>query len=181
MRDATIARNYAHVLLELASRAEQVDVFGTLINALADAVREDAVLRRFLLAPQVAEGAKREVLRKALAGTAPRGFVLFVEKLVSNRRQMLIPGIAVEFANLLDEREGRVHATVSIVREPQAGDAADLSQRLSKALGKTVVAHLAVDPAILGGLIVRVGDTVMDGSVRRRLGALRQALVSAGH
>ena len=57
---------------------------------------------------------------------------------------------------------------------------AQLSQRLSKALGKEVVAHVTVNPAILGGMIVRVGDTVMDGSVRRRLGALRHALGGAG-
>jgi F-type H+-transporting ATPase subunit delta len=179
MRDATIARNYAQVLLDLATKANQVEVFGALINGLADSVRDDGVFRRFLQAPQVAEGAKREVLRKALTGSAPRHFVLFIEKLVANRRQMLIPEIATEFLSLLDQQEGRVHATVTLVREPQAGDGAELSKRLSTALGKTVVAHLTVNPAILGGLIVRVGDTVMDGSVLRRLAALRQALVSA--
>ncbi len=116
MHDATIARNYAQALLVLGARANQVDVFGGLINGLADALRENIVFRRFLEAPQVAEAAKRDVLRKALGDRSPRHFALFVEKLVSNRRQMLLPEIAVEYANLVDEREGRVHATVTVSR-----------------------------------------------------------------
>lgn len=181
MHQATIARNYAQALLTLAARGNQVDMCGGLINGLADAVREHEVFRRFLEAPQVAESAKREVLRKALAGGTPRHFALFVDKLVSNRRQMLLPEIAVEYANLVDEREGRVHATVTVSRTAQPGEAEELSKRLSEALKKSVVAHLMVNPAILGGVIVRVGDTVMDGSVRRRLNTLRGALVGAQH
>jgi len=80
MRDATIARNYAQTLLALANKAKGVDAFGVLINGMADAVRENVVLRRFLAAPQVAEADKRGVLRKALEGKAPNTFVLFVEK-----------------------------------------------------------------------------------------------------
>jgi F-type H+-transporting ATPase subunit delta len=180
MRDETIARNYAQALLVLATKAGKVAEFGALLDGTATAVREDVVFRRFLEAPQVPATAKREVLRKAFEGQAPRTFVLFLEKLVSNRRQLLIPAIQTEFVDLVDVQEGRVHATVTVSRPPQDGDAAEISRRLSVALGKTVVAHLTVNPGILGGLVVRIGDTVMDGSVRRRLGALRTALASAG-
>jgi F-type H+-transporting ATPase subunit delta len=178
MRDPTIARNYAQALIELGRKANAVDAFGVTLNALATAVREQPVLRRFLEAPQVTETAKRDVLRKSLTGLAPATFVRFVEKVVSNRRQMLIPQIAIEYADLVDQQEGRVHATVTVARASQAADTDALSKRLSEALGKTVLAHVEVNPAILGGIVVRVGDTVMDGSVRRKLGALRQALMT---
>jgi F-type H+-transporting ATPase subunit delta len=180
MRDETIARNYAQALLALATKAKQVDVFGSLISGLADAVRENDTLRRFLQAPQVAEVIKREVLRKALSDRAPVHFVRFVEKLVSNRRQMLIPEIAIEYVDLVDQQEGRVHAMVTLAHAPRDGEADEISKKLSASLGKEVVAHLTVNPAILGGAIVRIGDSVMDGSVRRRLNALRQVLVNAG-
>lgn len=180
MREPTIARNYAEALLTLATAAKAVDEFGGLINGVADAMSTDVVLRRFLEAPQIATSAKRDVLQKALEGKAPRTFVLFVQKVVANRRQLLIPQIAIAYGDLLDVQEGRVHATVTVARAPKPGEAEELSKRLSAALRKTVVAHLMVNPAILGGLVVRVGDSVMDGSVRRRLGALRAALVSAG-
>ncbi len=180
MRDATIATNYAEALLTLAARADAVDAYAAHITALGDAVRENVVLRRFLEAPQVALEKKRAVIRDALGDQLPRPFVHFVQKVVSNRRQLLLPEIANAYAALVDEREGRVHAAVTVARAPQAGDAEALSARLSAALGKAVVAHLAVEPAILGGIVVRIGDTVMDGSVRRRLGALRTALAGPG-
>lgn len=181
MRDATIARNYAQALLALGTKANAVDTFAGLINGMAAAVGENVLLRRFLEAPQVSPSQKRAVLQKAFGDKAPSTFVRFLGKLVDNRRQLLIPEIAIEYSSLVDEQQGRVHATVTVAREPKPGEADELSKRLSDALGKAVVAHLTVNPAILGGLIVRVGDTVMDGSVRRRLSILRQALTGAAH
>jgi F-type H+-transporting ATPase subunit delta len=176
MRDATIATNYAEALLTLAVKADAVDAYASHITALGDAVRQNVVLRRFLEAPQVALEKKRAVIQAALGDHLPAHFVLFVQKVVANRRQLLLPEIATAYATLLDAREGRVHATVTVAKAPADGESAALSARLSEALGKAVVAHLAVDPAILGGIVVRIGDTVMDGSVRRRLGTLRAAL-----
>jgi F-type H+-transporting ATPase subunit delta len=179
MRDATIARNYAQALLALATKANQVDTFGALIGGMSEAARQDVVFRRFLEAPQISDGAKRDVLRKALSDKAPATFVRFIEKLISNRRQMIIPEIAIEYVNLVDDQQGRVHAMVTVAHALRNGEASEFSQRLTASLGKEVVAHMTVNPAILGGVIVRIGDTVMDGSVRRRLGTLRQALVNA--
>jgi F-type H+-transporting ATPase subunit delta len=105
--------------------------------------------------------------------------VRFVQKLVTNRRQMLLPEIAVEYHNLLDAAEGRVHARVTVAREYDAKAREALTAALTKALAMTVVAHVTVDERILGGVVVRVGDTVMDGSVKRTLGTLREKLIAA--
>ena len=77
----------------------------------------------------------------------------------------------------MDEAAGRVHAQVTLAREANDADRAALATQLSSRLGKTVVPHVSVNPAILGGIIVRVGDTVMDGSVRKRLATLRSRLM----
>ncbi|HET8771045.1 MAG TPA: F0F1 ATP synthase subunit delta [Gemmatimonadaceae bacterium] len=179
MRDVSIARNYAEALLALARKAKDTAGWGTLASALGDAVSRDETLRRFLEAPQVSAEQKNEILGKALADRAPAIFVRFVQKLVSNRRQMLLPDIAIEYHNLLDEAEGRVHARVTVSRELDDAAHKSITKALSEALKKEVVAHVTVDPAILGGVVVRVGDTVMDGSVRRRLGKLRERLIAA--
>ena len=182
MRDSSIARNYAEALLALARKAKDTTGWGGLMTALGDAVAQDATLRNFLAAPQVSVDQKNEVLQKALGAggvKAPRPFVLFVQKLVTNRRQMLLPEVAVEYHNLLDEAEGRVHARVTVSRAYDEAGRAAIAKALTAALKKEVVAHVAVDPRILGGVVVRVGDTVMDGSVRRRLSRLRDRLVSA--
>lgn len=179
MHEVSIARNYAEALLALARKANDATGWGALISALGDAVAQDATLRNFLEAPQVSADQKRRILHDALADKAPALFVRFVQKLVTNRRQMLLPEIAVEYHSQLDEAEGRVHARVTVSREYDAAGRDAITAAISKALNKTVVPHVTVDPKILGGVVVRVGDTVMDGSVRRRLGVLREKLVSA--
>lgn len=178
MRQSTIARNYAETLLELARKADDFRGWGALIQSIADAVNRDPKLRAFLETPRVDGTTKAAVLRKALADRAPSKFVRFVEMLVRNRRQTIIPDIAREYHDLVDAVENRMHASVIVAREADEKTTKLIADRLSKAFDKTVVPHLTVDPRILGGAIVRVGDTVMDGSVRRRLGALKHRMLS---
>jgi len=179
MRETSIARNYAEALLALARKAKDTAGWGTAVSVLGDAVERNAVLRNFLEAPQISASQKHEVLGKALGATTTRTFMLFVQKLVTNRRQMLLPAIAVEYHNLLDEAEGRVHARVTVSREFDKATTDAMAAALGKALKKIVVPHVTVDSRILGGVVVRVGDTVMDGSVKRRLGKLREKMLGA--
>lgn len=179
MRDVSIARNYAEALYALGAKAGEAEAWGATIGALADAVSADRKLAQFLEAPQISAAEKNTVLGKALAGKAHKQLVLFVQKLVTNRRQMLLGEIAVEYHNLLDEKAGRVHARVTVARPYDAAATEALGKSLSAALGKTVVPHVQVDERIIGGVVVRVGDRVMDGSVKRKLGKLRDALVGA--
>jgi len=180
MRNATIARNYAEVLLALAQKADNdLAGWGRMIDDLADAMRTDARLQRFLESPRVSAEDKSTILTRALGSIdAPRTFVRFVRSLVTHRRQLLIPEIATEYRNLVDEAEGRLHADVTVARPATPEDERVITEQLSRALGKRVVPHVRVNPAILGGVVVRVGDTVMDGSVRRRLVTLRNRLVT---
>lgn len=177
MRDSTIARNYAEVLLELARRAEDLHGWGAILEGIADAMRRDATLRAFLETPRVDTATKNAVLRKALTDRAPAKFVRFVESVVTHRRQMLIPDIAVEYLDLVDMAENRMHANVTVAREADAKSSAVIADRLSRLFQKEVVPHVTVDPRIIGGVVVRVGDTVMDGSVRRKLGVLRRQML----
>jgi len=96
---------------------------------------------------------------------------------VRHRRQMLIPAIAHEYRDLVDEVEGRVHASVTVAREQTKDDKSAIASQLSRSFGKDVVPHFVVNPAILGGVVVRVGDTVLDGSVRKRLAILRNRML----
>lgn len=177
MRDSTIARNYAETLIELARRAQDLEGWGRMIMEVADALEADPSLRLFLDTPRVSADAKNEILAKAFQDRMPRHFVRFLQTLVNNRRQGLIPEIADEYRALLDEAEGRVHAYVTVARESSDADKQFIAKELSRVLGKTVIPHLTVNPDILGGLVVRVGDEIMDGSVRRRLSSLRNQLV----
>ena len=179
MRDSTIARNYAEALLELARRAEDPAGWGKLMRDVANGVQQDITVQHFLESPKVSEAQKNEVFFQAFGDRVPRHFLRFLQTLVRKRRQMLIPQISDEYDKLLDIHEGRVHANVTVARETSAEDAAEISEQLSRVVGKTVVAHLNVNPAIIGGVVVKIGDTVMDGSVRRRLGRLKAQILAS--
>jgi len=178
MRDTTIARNYAEALIELARRAEDPAGWGKLIRDVASGMQQDATLSLFLESPKISEAQKNEVLFEALGDRVPRHFLRFLQTLVRKRRQMLIPEIAVEYDSLLDIHEGRLHANVTVAREMSADDENRIAEQLTRVIGKSVVPHMHVNPAILGGVVVRIGDTVMDGSVRRRLSRLKGQMLA---
>ena len=180
MRESTIARNYAETLLELAQRAGDLRGWGEMIDTIANAMETDRRLRMFLESPRVSAQKKNEIFQKAYGGALPRNFVRFLQALVSHRRQLLIPPIAHEYHNLVDHVEGRVHASVIVARPVEDRDRQLVTSQLSRALGKEVVPHFHVNPSILGGVVVRVGDTVLDGSVRRRMATLRSRMISGG-
>ena len=178
MRDSTIARNYADAHLTLSRKAGDPRGWGRLLQDVADALASDRTLRLFLESPRVSADQKNDVLAKALQDRAPRLFVRYLQTLVKKGRQMLLPEIATEYHALLDEVEGRVHAHVTVARPATDADREVITRQLTKTLGRDVVPHFTVNPAILGGVVVKVGDRVMDGSVRRRLGRLRGRLMS---
>ena len=178
MREATVSRNYAETLLELARRAEDLAGWGKLIQDVANAMEDDATLRLFLESPKVSEAQKSAVITEALSDRVPRHFLRFLLAMIRKRRQMLIPEIATEYFNLVDQSEGRIHANVTVARESSESERNAIAEQLSKVLGKQAVLHVNVNPAILGGVIVKVGDTVMDGSVRRKLATLRGRILS---
>ena len=177
---ATVARNYAETLLSLARKANDAPGWGNMLRQVASAMSSDPKLRGFLESPRISCEVKSEVLSKALGDRVPRVFLLYLQALVKNRRQMMVPSIANEYDTLLDASNGIVHARVTVSRDTPDAERDAIGRQLSKVIGKTVVPHLEVDPNILGGIVVRVGDTVMDGSLRRKLGLLRRKMSAPG-
>ncbi|MEP6690021.1 MAG: ATP synthase F1 subunit delta [Gemmatimonadaceae bacterium] len=178
MRDVTIARNYADALVALAQKADDLEGWGTLISSVADAIDREPKLRLFLDQPRVSAARKNEILAKALQDQLPRLMVRFIQSVVMNRRQHLIAEIAIEYHQIVDDLKDRVHAQVQVAREPDDAVRQSIVRELTRALGKRVVPHFSIRPEILGGTIVRVGDSVMDGSVRRKLGMLRMKMLN---
>jgi F-type H+-transporting ATPase subunit delta len=181
MRDETIAATYADVLLALAQRADDPQGWGAMFGDVGAAVEHDVRLRRFLESPRIADARKIDVLQRAFANVLPALLLRFLEALVRHRRQMLIPAIAAGYNRLLDQLEGRVHADVTVARPLDDAERDALAAQLTRAVGagRSVVPLVRVHPPILGGVIVRLGDRVADGSVRTRLGRLRQRLAAA--
>ena len=92
----------------------------------------------------------------------------------------LMPRVATEFERLYDDFKNQAKATVTTAVQLDAGEQARLVTALQQVTGKTIQLTTRVDPAILGGVVARVGDTLIDGSVRRRLELLREQINSGG-
>ena len=178
MRDTTIARNYAETLLALAGKGNDLRGWGSMITDIAAAMGANPKLRLFLESPRVGTAEKNAVLTAAFTDKVPRNFLRFLQSLVTHRRQMLIPEIAREYLDLVDAAEGRIHARVTVARATSDEETSAITQQLSRMFGKEVVPHLSVDPTIMGGVIVHVGDTVLDGSVKKRLMSLRRRMLA---
>jgi F-type H+-transporting ATPase subunit delta len=178
MRDTTIARNYAETLLALATKAGDLRGWGAMLGDVATAMETDPRLKLFLESPRISAAQKNKLLAEALQDRMPRLMVRYLQSLVAHRRQMLIPAIAHEYQDLVDAREGRLHAKVTVAVEPTTEDTSLITQQLSRMFNKDVIPHFVVDKAILGGVIVNVGDTVLDGSVRKRLASLRRRMIT---
>ena len=178
MRDQTIARNYAAALFELGQRHGEAQAYADAFDALDEVLAHDTV-RRFLETPKVEVREKQAALRSALDGRVPEPFLRFLLVVVAKGRQGLLAAIRLEYRELLDAAVGRVHANVTLAREADAEAERLLTDRLSVLLGKDVVPHITVNPAILGGLVVRYGDRAMDGSLRRQLLSLKREMMHA--
>lgn len=179
MREPTIARNYAEALFAAGERSGNTLLFGDLMEAVAGVVAADDRVRVVLETPRVPKALKQVLLQKALAGRAPEAFIRFLAAVVKRGRQGLLGAISAQYLALVDLKLNRVHAGVTLARDPDEALVMEIKRRLSDVTGKDVVPHVRADPRILGGVIVRIGDRIMDGSVRRKLAALRRQMLGA--
>ena len=182
MKSTTIARNYAEALL-LAAEAQDgkggsVEQYGRLMDAVAGALEADERIAVALDSPRVAKATKAALLEHALADVTPPEFVRFLQAVVRRGRQGLLGEIAQEYQALVDAKLDRVHAGVVLVEEPDARLEKQIVERLAAALGKDVRAHFRAERGIIGGVVVRVGDRVYDGSLKRRLAVLRRKMLT---
>ena len=177
MRTETVARNYAEVLFQLGERSGQVEFYAELMDAVAAAVEQTPRVEAILMSPRVPKAEKARILSGALRD-APREFVLFLQALVRRSRQQILRPISVEYMNLLDQKLDRVRAGVTLARAPDEKLKRAIQDALSRQMGKQVIPAFSVDPEIMGGTIVRVGERVLDGSLRRRMTKLRRQLLS---
>jgi F-type H+-transporting ATPase subunit delta len=175
VRSTLVARNYAEALLELGGPNGRTDRYAELIDAVAGAVETTPQVQAVLMSPRVPKAEKARLLGAALEGT-PREFVRFLQSLVKRGRQRYLRDIATEYQALLDIKHNRVRAGVTLARPADESLQRDIQAALSRRLGKEVLAAFHVDPEILGGTVVRVGERIHDGSVRRRMTKLRRLL-----
>jgi F-type H+-transporting ATPase subunit delta len=175
----TIARNYAATLFDLAQRHEGLEAFAGGMDMVVGLLDQNRKFKVFLETPRIADRDKKALLMKVFGEDLPRPLLNFLQVVIDKRRQRVLGDIGQEFRALLDEKMGRVHVSVVVARALDSDAIQQLSQKLSALLGKDAIPHIRVKPEILGGVRLRSGDTVYDGTLRRRIKQLRRQLLSA--
>lgn len=179
MESTTVARNYGDVLFELAERNDAHDEYAAALDELVALLEQEPRLRTFLETPRLAPEEKKRVLREVLVDRVPRPVLNFLMIVIDKRRQRLLPIIAEEYRKRVDVKFNRMDVEVVLASEPDERFEEEIRSSLSERLGRTIVPRFRIQPEIIGGAIVKYGDNVIDGSLRRQLLALRRRMTLA--
>ena len=171
-----VARRYALALYEEAEAQGQVETVDSDVETLHSALDGSRDLAAVFASPIISREKKEAVLGRLFNGKVSDLTMRFIGLMVAKQREELLPETVRTYAALRDERLRIVEATVKSA-QPLATDEADrLRQRLEAQAGKTVRMRMVVDPSLIGGLVVRMGDVVYDRSVSHQLKTLHAQL-----
>jgi F-type H+-transporting ATPase subunit delta len=174
MRRDIAAKRYAEAVFQIARQQQTLDAWSADLQTIG-AVFADPEVLGLLESASVPAAAKAEVLTHTLAGVSPLA-LNYARLLVQRRRANLAAQVTEYYRELADAFRGIAHAEVTTAVDIDAAERQQIAVQLTRLTGKQVDVEVRTDPQILGGIIARVGDTLIDGSTRTRLQALKHRL-----
>jgi F-type H+-transporting ATPase subunit delta len=175
MSNSAVAKRYAEALFDVANSQGQTNAVEQELTSIVDVLRSHPALNNLLQSPSLSVEVKKQQVTDLFGGRVSDTVLNFLKVLFDSRRQDDIFGINDEFARLLDKAQNRVKATVESAAPLTEQEVQTLTEQLGTN-GKQVNITTKVNPALIGGLRVRVGDRVFDYSVKTRLERFRATL-----
>ncbi|MBO8157978.1 F0F1 ATP synthase subunit delta [Thermosyntropha sp.] len=179
MLNKSVARRYAEAFFSLAQEQGKIDEFEKDLETVVKILNETEYLKEYLGHLLIQPQAKKDVMTKLLAEKVSQNTLNFIHLIVDKRREKYIEIITEEYKNMADESRNITKAELVAAREVPEEYIKDLAEKLSKATGKTIKITQKVEPALLGGVKIRIGDQVIDGTVAKKLETLREKLRQA--
>ena len=173
-----IARVYADALFEAAKEHDKLDAIHEQLGQFADAMNEDREMQVFFFSPYFSSQEKRDGISKAVSG-AEDEFVSFLELLAEKHRMPAIFRIRRSLEKLWQDENRLLPVSVTSAVPLDEGTVRQIGDRIAQQTGRRVDLTARVEPDILGGIIVRVGNSVLDASIRHRLEKLRRQVARA--
>ncbi|MEA2436887.1 MAG: F-type H+-transporting ATPase subunit delta [Thermoleophilaceae bacterium] len=173
-----IAEVYSRALFDVAKEHDILDEVHDQLGQFADALDQNRDLQLFFFSPYFSSQEKKDGIGKLISG-ADENFVRFLELLAERHRMPAIFRIRREFDGLYSEERKLLPVTVTSAIELDKKTVKEIGRKIEENTGRKVELTTKVDPDVLGGLVMRVGNVVMDGSIRARLERLRKQVAKA--
>ncbi|HEX9482767.1 MAG TPA: F0F1 ATP synthase subunit delta [Solirubrobacteraceae bacterium] len=168
-----LAQVYARALFEVGREHGKLDVLREQLGQFADALDSNRELTTFFFSPYFSSEEKQDGLRRVLLD-ADENFINFVNLLIENHRMPVIFRIRQDYERLWEEENRLLPVEITSAIALDQATTENLGRTIGERAGRTVELAARVDPAILGGLVVRVGNSILDASIRNRLEQLRR-------
>ena len=175
--DRKVAHRYARALFESARKLGKTDVVQRDLATLDGLWREAPDLRRVLESPLIPDERKNQIIDLTVGGELDPLSSAFLHLLVGKRREVILLLVRDEYIRLADIARGLIRAEATVAAEIDDVERAALAEALERRTGKDIELTVHVNPEIIGGVVVRMQDTVIDGSVRGSLEKLREQML----
>lgn len=173
------SRAYAGSLLELAEETGSADSIGAELQSLGQMLKDNPTFNQYFADPGISGEEKGRTVHTAFTGRASPLLLKFLGVLNLKNKLSLLGEIAAAYTALLDEKHGKIEVDVTTARPLDAAGIEEVRQLVNKALNKNAVIHASVDESLIGGLVLKVGDQMIDGSVKTQLQSLQRKLLVA--
>lgn len=174
-----LAATYAQALLDLANQQNNAIGIGAELKDLAQILDAEPNFRLFLADPAISKNQRDASVRRIFQGRVSNLVMNFLGVMNLHHRLGMLDQVVTAYMELLDQQLGNVEVDVTSASQLAPDEAEQVRQRVGQALGKNAIMHQYTDDAIIGGLVIRVGDLVIDASVRQQLLSMKQQLLSA--
>ena len=176
-----VAGRYATALFELASEANAIDAVSADLDSVTAMLAESDDLRRLVGSPAFSAEEQTAAINAVLAKAGIGGWAgKFIGLVASKRRLFALPGMIRAYRAKVAEAKGIVSAEVTLAEEPSAAQLKDITATLKDVAGRDVALSVKIDPAIIGGLVVKMGSRMVDASLKTKLNSIRLAMKEVG-
>lgn len=166
---SAVAKRYARALFEVAKERGLIDQIEAELKDIVSAINQNEELTKILTHPQISVGAKKDLFKDLFSAHIAKETQNFLDILIENGREMDLAAISAAYVGQANEERGIADAVVTTAKALSAEEQEQLAEKFGKIINKKLRIQTVIDPSILGGVVVKIGDRLYDGSIKSKL------------